>query len=134
MPANRHQDLPTGQPGRVPITASEHRHCCFPTRPALSLPVRSSDPRRASMGLVEDDQKRCSLRAGFDEAPEAYHRTRPVCPPQAFDDLVSLAGLAGLAPGDRVAEIGCGTGQATVPLAIPQLQRPGTAVTRQSSL
>jgi SAM-dependent methyltransferase len=66
------------------------------------------------MGLVDDDQSRHSLRAGFDEAAETYQRTRPVCPPRLFDDLVSLAGLA---PGDRVAEIGCGTGQATVPLA-----------------
>jgi SAM-dependent methyltransferase len=63
---------------------------------------------------VDDDQKRHSLRAGFDEAAEAYQRTRPVCPPQIFDDLVSLTGLT---PGDRVAEIGCGTGQAAVPLA-----------------
>jgi len=31
-----------------------------------------------------------------------------------FDDLVRLTGLA---PGDRIIEIGCGTGQATVPLA-----------------
>jgi SAM-dependent methyltransferase len=37
-----------------------------------------------------------------------------VCPPQLFDDLISLAGLAA---GDRVLEVGCGTGQATVPLA-----------------
>jgi SAM-dependent methyltransferase len=66
------------------------------------------------MRIVEDDRKRYSLRAGFDQAAEDYHRTRPVCPPQVFDDLVRLTGLA---PGDRVAEIGCGTGQATVPLA-----------------
>jgi SAM-dependent methyltransferase len=66
------------------------------------------------MGLVEDDRERHSLRAGFDRAAEDFDRTRPVCPPQLFDDLV---GLAGLAPGDRVVEIGCGTGQATVPLA-----------------
>ena len=50
----------------------------------------------------------------FDLAAEDFDRTRPVCPPQAFDDLVRLAGLA---PGDRVVEIGSGTGQATVPLA-----------------
>jgi SAM-dependent methyltransferase len=54
------------------------------------------------------------LRAGFDADAEAYQRTRPVCPPEMFDDVVHLAGLA---PGSRVLEIGCGTGQATVPLA-----------------
>ncbi|MGI5231908.1 class I SAM-dependent methyltransferase [Actinoallomurus sp. CA-142502] len=61
------------------------------------------------------------LRGGFDAAAEDYQRTRPVCPPRLFDDLVEQAGLE---PGDRVVEIGCGTGQATVPLA-----RRGLAVT-----
>lgn len=60
------------------------------------------------------DERRYVLRAGFDRAAEDYQRTRPVCPPQLFDDLLRLGGLE---PGDRVAEIGCGTGQATVPLA-----------------
>ncbi len=54
------------------------------------------------------------LRTGFDQAAEDYQRTRPVCPPQLFDDLLESAGLKA---GDRVIEIGCGTGQATVPLA-----------------
>src|SRR6202050_5908445 len=63
---------------------------------------------------VEDDEKRNELRAGFDQAAEAYQRTRPVLPPRLFDDLTRIAGLGA---GDRVAEIGCGTGQATVPLA-----------------
>ncbi len=66
------------------------------------------------MGFVEDDPGRRGLRGGFDKAAEDYQRTRPVCPPRLFDDLV---GRAGLAAGDRVVEIGCGTGQATVPLA-----------------
>lgn len=61
-----------------------------------------------------EDSKRHDLRAGFDRAAEIYQRTRPVCPPQLFDDLIRLTGLG---PGARVAEIGCGTGQATVPLA-----------------
>jgi len=65
-------------------------------------------------GCVRDEDERHRLRAGFDVAAEDYDRTRPVCPAQLFDDLVRLAGLA---PGARVAEIGCGTGQATVPLA-----------------
>lgn len=54
------------------------------------------------------------LRTGFDDDAEAYQRTRPVCPPGLFDDLMRLAGLA---PGDRIVEIAPGTGQATVPLA-----------------
>jgi hypothetical protein len=58
---------------------------------------------------VEDAWRRRDLSAGFDEAAEVYQRTRPVCPPQLFDDLI---GLAGLSPGNRVVEIGCGTGQA----------------------
>jgi SAM-dependent methyltransferase len=66
------------------------------------------------MERVDAEARRHHLRGGFGADAEAYQRTRPVCPPQSFDDLAALAGLA---PGDRVAEIGCGTGQATVPLA-----------------
>lgn len=65
------------------------------------------------MDYMEDDLRR-HLRSGFDQAAEDYLRTRPVCPPQLFDDLVRVAGLNA---GDRVIEIGCGAGQATVPLA-----------------
>jgi len=56
---------------------------------------------------------RIDLRATFDEVAELYDRARPGYPPEVFDDLVSLAAL-GL--GSRMLEIGCGTGQATVPL------------------
>src|SRR5690348_4869599 len=66
------------------------------------------------MDSVEDDPRRDRLRTVFDRAAEDYQRTRPVCPPQLFDELMDLAGLGA---GDRVLEIGCGTGQATVPLA-----------------
>ena len=55
-----------------------------------------------------------ALRATFDEVAELYDRARPSYPPQLFDDLTELAALR---PGARVLEIGCGTGQATVPLA-----------------
>src|ERR671931_916695 len=54
------------------------------------------------------------LRATFEEVPELYDRARPLYPPELFDDLVASAGLAA---GSRVLEIGCGTGQATLPLA-----------------
>jgi SAM-dependent methyltransferase len=54
------------------------------------------------------------LRTTFDDAPELFDRTRPVCPPQLFDELTALAQLPA---GARLLEIGCGTGQATLPLA-----------------
>jgi SAM-dependent methyltransferase len=59
------------------------------------------------------------LRTTFEEVPELYDRARPLYPAELFDDLVAYAGLAA---GSRVLEIGCGTGQATVPLAERGLQ------------
>ena len=52
-------------------------------------------------------------RATFNEDAERYDRARPRYPAEMFDDLAA----AGVAPGARVLEIGCGTGQATLPLA-----------------
>ncbi|MGH9079443.1 MAG: class I SAM-dependent methyltransferase [Acidimicrobiales bacterium] len=50
----------------------------------------------------------------FNQVAELYDEARPSYPLQLVDDLVSLADLG---RGDRVLEIGCGTGQITVPLA-----------------
>jgi ubiquinone/menaquinone biosynthesis C-methylase UbiE len=54
------------------------------------------------------------LRASFDDVAERYDRARPGYPAELFDDLAALTGLRA---GDRVLEIGPGTGQATLPLA-----------------
>jgi SAM-dependent methyltransferase len=54
------------------------------------------------------------LRETFDEDAERYDRARPGYPAELFDDLAALTGLGA---GDRVLEIGPGTGQATVSLA-----------------
>lgn len=53
-------------------------------------------------------------RTTFGEDAERYDRARPGYPEALFDDLVRLTGLRSEA---RVLEIGCGTGQATIPLA-----------------
>lgn len=54
------------------------------------------------------------LRTTFEEVPELYDRARPLYPAALFDDIVTLGRLP---DGGRLLEIGCGTGQATVPLA-----------------
>jgi SAM-dependent methyltransferase len=55
------------------------------------------------------------LRDTFDTVAALYDRARPRYPPALFDDL---AGLTGIAPGARILEIGPGTGQATLALAM----------------
>lgn len=92
-----------------------------PDRPAQAgggeRPPPPGDPARAQVGRpgpTGPDPEPSPLRAIFDEDAARYDRARPGYPPTLFD---GLAALAGLGPGCRVLEIGCGTGQATVPLA-----------------
>lgn len=56
---------------------------------------------------------RAALRGTFETAAETYQAARPSYPTELFDDLVEIAGLK---RGDRLLEIGCGTGKATRPL------------------
>lgn len=53
-------------------------------------------------------------RVLFDATAELYERARPGYPPALFDDLVTLSNIP---VRGRVLEIGCGTGQATLPMA-----------------
>ncbi len=50
----------------------------------------------------------------FDDAAACYDRVRPGYPDAAIEEAVRLANLTG---GSRLLEIGCGTGQATLPFA-----------------
>ena len=63
------------------------------------------------MRIVAD--QRDQLRSTFETAADLYDDARPSYPDELFDDLVQLAGLR---PGDRLLEIGCATGKATLPL------------------
>src|SRR5215204_3173875 len=61
-------------------------------------------------------EDRLTLRTRFNENALLYHRARPTYPPAVFDAIFDrLPHPARAAP--RVLEIGCGTGQATRPLA-----------------
>ncbi|MFD4023912.1 class I SAM-dependent methyltransferase [Streptomyces sp. NPDC058576] len=75
------------------------------------MPDTTAHPRRDDS---PEETRRALLRRTFDEDAELYDRARPGYPPELYDDLTDLAGAG---PGSRVLEIGCGTGQATVPLA-----------------
>ncbi len=57
---------------------------------------------------------RTLLRTTFDRVAPLYDAARPGYPEALFEDLVSLSGVPSRG---RILEIGCGTGQATAPLA-----------------
>ena len=54
------------------------------------------------------------LRSTFDSAVDRYQRARPDYPPELFETLIRVAGIQS---GDRLLEVGCATGKATIPLA-----------------
>ncbi len=58
--------------------------------------------------------ERYRLRTTFDGDALLYDEVRPGYPEALFDDVVTLSRIA---PGGRILEIGCGTGQATLPFA-----------------
>jgi SAM-dependent methyltransferase len=54
------------------------------------------------------------LKTTFNSVASRYHHARPEYPTDLYDELLRLAQLR---PGDRLLEIGCATGKATIPLA-----------------
>jgi SAM-dependent methyltransferase len=71
-----------------------------------------ADWQAAMMFLMTDERQR--LRATFDSAASLYQQARPGYPSELYDELVYLAALQAR---DRLLEIGCASGKATVPLA-----------------
>ncbi|HTS49071.1 MAG TPA: class I SAM-dependent methyltransferase [Bryobacteraceae bacterium] len=63
----------------------------------------------------QDAARRLARARTFDEIAELYDQARRGYPEQLFDDLFKLAGTEPSRA--NVLEIGCGTGQATLPLA-----------------
>src|SRR3954470_2974834 len=57
---------------------------------------------------------RARLRTTFDAVADRYRQPRPAYPEALYDTLIAAARLS---PGDRLLEVGCATGTATLPLA-----------------
>lgn len=57
---------------------------------------------------------RTRLRTTFDDVATRYDVARPGYPEQVYDDIAAWSGIP---PGGRILEVGCGTGQATLPFA-----------------
>lgn len=87
---------PTGQGGQTPTWPGD----------VLEAEEPSYDRR------VTDDRHR--LRTTFDAVADLYQQARPEYPEQLYDTLVDAAGIKA---GDRLLEVGCATGKATIPLA-----------------
>lgn len=62
--------------------------------------------------MVADE--RWHLGRVFEEVPDLYDRVRPTYPEGLYADLVAITGIG---EGASLLEVGCGTGQATRPLA-----------------
>lgn len=60
------------------------------------------------------EQDKTQLRTLFDEEALVYDEARPGYPKALFNDIVSFSHLPA---NGRILEIGCGTGEATVPMA-----------------
>lgn len=54
------------------------------------------------------------LRESFEQAAGIYQQARPEYPDELFHELIHVSGLRS---GDRLLEVGCATGKATLPLA-----------------
>src|SRR4051794_32602932 len=57
---------------------------------------------------------RAQLRMTFDSAADRYEQARPAYPGALYDAMIRAARLDA---GDRLLEVGCATGTATLPLA-----------------
>jgi SAM-dependent methyltransferase len=62
--------------------------------------------------ISEPERKR--LRSTFNRAADRYQRARPDYPDELLDHLIDVTGVRA---GDRLLEVGCATGKATLPLA-----------------
>ena len=73
--------------------------------------------RTQTLGIGEnvDEETRVRRANTFDQIADLYDRGRREWPEQLFDDLFEHADMDPM--GAKVLEIGCGTGQATAPLA-----------------
>jgi SAM-dependent methyltransferase len=85
---------------------------CHTRTMASQLPSRGR-------GRIESEKDAHTRRASFDSIARLYHQARPGYPDALFDHLCQITGVG---TRSRLLEIGCGTGHATLPLAVRGLR------------
>lgn len=66
------------------------------------------------MPIQHTDDERAARRVTFDQVAQRYDEIRPGYPAALIEDIIAISALP---PQARILEIGCGTGQATLPFA-----------------
>jgi SAM-dependent methyltransferase len=64
--------------------------------------------------VVNVIKQRKALRFSFDEASHEYDEARPGYPDEIIEDIIHITNIPN---GGKILEVGCGTGQATIPFA-----------------
>lgn len=105
LPPLDHEPVQTAMLAAVGCAAGDQRH-----RHRTRIPDRRRTQKRDDGVMVDD----CVLRMTFDSAADLYQQARPEYPEQLYEVMIAAAGLGA---GDRLLEIGCASGKATLPLA-----------------
>ncbi|WP_274648787.1 class I SAM-dependent methyltransferase [Paenibacillus humicola] len=92
-----------------------HRLFCFPRNKRADPELKNIWCRNTqSGGIMNPKNEQHKLRESFNQAAAIYQQARPEYPEELFDDIIQVTRLK---PGDRLLEVGCATGKATLPLA-----------------
>jgi SAM-dependent methyltransferase len=110
--------VPQAERWPVAVEASEARVVLSPQRPAEDRHAERATAGSLTGAAENGDDRGMTDQRGlgmtFDSAADLYQQARPEYPEQLYAAMIAAAGLSA---DDRLLEIGCASGKATLPLA-----------------